>query len=175
MPPINVGIVGLSKEGWALALVGPLLGVPLSDKYTLTALSTRSPESASESAKKYSELTKREVKPYYGDTSQIAKDKDVDFVVVAVRAPSHIQAALPVIEAGKNIFIEWPCGGSLRLAKQLLDATERKGVRSMVGLQGTQSPVVMKVGGIHTVKKWTEKYLVGERVGIFGQDWTCAV
>lgn len=148
---MNVGVVGLSREGWASTLVGPLLRAPLSEKYTLTALSTRSPESASASAEKYSNLAKREVKPYHGDTSQIASDKSVDLVVVAVRAPSHTHAALPVIEAGKNIFVEWPCGGSLRAAKELLDAAQRKGVRSMIGLQIFQSPIVKKVNIIYAL------------------------
>jgi predicted dehydrogenase len=126
-----------------MALVPSLLSLP--DKYTLTALSTTSEASATESAKKQTDAVGHPVKAYHGDTSRIANDPDVDFVAVAVRAPSHKAAVLPAIEAGKDIFIEWPVGASSKETAEIAEAARKKGVRTMVGLQGRHSPVAKKV------------------------------
>ncbi|KAK7462949.1 hypothetical protein VKT23_007530 [Stygiomarasmius scandens] len=143
MSPIKVGFVGLSKSGWASStLATPLLQ---SDKYTLTAVSTSSKESAEASAAKYSEITGREVKAYYGNTDQIANDPNVDFVAIAVKAPLHKEVLMPVIEAGKDFFIEWPAGKNTEETIQFAEAAKTKGVRSIVGLQGWQAPVIKKI------------------------------
>jgi predicted dehydrogenase len=122
-----------------------LLQPSLSSSYTLTAVSTTSEASASASAKKYSELVGHAVKPFHGDTSQIANDPDVDLVIVAVKAPMHHAAILPAIEAGKDVFVEWPAGVYLEGASAIAEAARKKGVRTMVGLQGRQDPWVKKV------------------------------
>jgi predicted dehydrogenase len=147
MSPIRVGVVGLSYKGWAgWPLINALLQPPLSDKYILSALSTRSEKSASDTAKKYSELVKHDVKAYHGDTSSIAKDKDLDLVAVVIPSPSHLKAAMPIIEAGHNLFVEWPVGANLEETKQMRDAARKKGIRTMIGCQGRQSPAIKKVG-----------------------------
>jgi predicted dehydrogenase len=117
----------------------------LSSSYTLTAVSTTSEASASASAKKYSELVGHTVKPFHGDTSHIANDPDVDLVVVSVKTPQHHAAILPAIEAGKDVFVEWPAGVGLQGTSVMAEAARKKGVRTMVGLQGRQAPVVKKV------------------------------
>ena len=58
------------------------------------------------SAKKYSEAVGHAVKAYYGVTSKIADDPEVELVPMPVKAPDHKAALLPEIEAGKDIFIE---------------------------------------------------------------------
>jgi predicted dehydrogenase len=143
--PIKVGFVGLSSTGWAsIALAPALLQPGLSSSFTLTAVSTSSAASASASAKKYSDQVGHPVKPYHGDTSQIANDPDVDLVAVAIKAPLHKAALLPAIEAGKDVFVEWPAGVGLRESIEIAEAAEKKGIKTMVGLQGRHSPVVKK-------------------------------
>jgi predicted dehydrogenase len=141
---IRVGFVGLSKTGWASTALAPAL-LQLADQYRLTALSTSSDESASVTAKKYSDQVGHLVKAYHGDTSQIASDPDVDLVVVAVNAALHRETVLPAIEAGKDVFVEWPAGNGLKESIELAEASRRKGIRTMVGLQGRNTPVVKKV------------------------------
>lgn len=141
--PINVGFVGLSAAGWARALEPALRS--LGGTYRIVAVSTTNETSARASAQRLSEETAYPVKAYYGDTSQIANDPDVDFVVVAVKAPEHKTALLPVIQAKKAFFIEWPAGRNLRETQELAEAARQNGVRSIVGLQGRQSPVLNKV------------------------------
>ncbi|KAK2463331.1 hypothetical protein APHAL10511_004642 [Amanita phalloides] len=142
--PIRVGFVGLSTRGWASTTHGPAL-LSLSDKYTLTAVSTSSPESASETAAKFTESTGHPVKAYHGSSESIANDPDVDLVAVSVKAPMHKDAALPAIAAGKNLFLEWPAGVRLGETVELAEAGRKQGVKTFVGLQDRQSRAFKKV------------------------------
>ncbi|KAJ7740440.1 NAD-binding Rossmann fold oxidoreductase [Mycena maculata] len=143
--PIRVGFVGLSTTGWASMALGPALLHPtLASKYRLTAVSTTSAASASASAEKHS-TESRPVKAFHGDTSAIAKDPDVDFVIVAVRAPAHKEAILPVIAAGKDFFLEWPAGLNLEETTEIAQAAKEKAVKTIIGLQGRHTPVVCKI------------------------------
>ncbi len=83
--PIKVGFVGLSvKGGWASVTHGPAIS-SLSDKFTLSAISTSSPESASQTADKFSKSTGHPIKAYHGNTDGIASDADVELVAVLSR------------------------------------------------------------------------------------------
>jgi len=62
-----------------------------------------------------------------------------------VRTPAHKAAVMPVIEAGKDLFVEWPGGNGLEESSAIAEAARKKGVRTMVGLQGRQTPSVKKV------------------------------
>ena len=143
--PIKVGFVGLSvRGGWASITHGPALS-SLSDRYTLTAISTSSPESASHTADKLTNSTGHPIKAYHGSSDAIANDPSVELVAVAVKAPDHKKAALPAIDSRKHIFIEWPAGASLAETIELAEAARKQGVRSIVGLQCRQSRALKKV------------------------------
>lgn len=142
MSPIKVGVIGLSSTGWASTALAPgLLNAP---SFSLTAVSTSSAASAEVSAQKYTELTGHPVKAFHGAASGIANDKDVDLVAVSVKAPSHKEAALAVIEAGKNLFVEWPAGSSVKETEEIAAAAKAKGVKAFVGLQGRHTPAAKK-------------------------------
>lgn len=160
MSPIRIGFVGLSSTGWAsISLAPPLLSSPLSSDYTITALSTSSPQSAQLAAEKYTALSPRSpqvrVKPYHGSTASIASDTDVDLIVVSVKTPDHKKALAPAIEKGKDVFVEWPLGNGLEEAKELAGMARARGVRTMVGMQGWQIPEVKKV------KEWIRAGRIG--------------
>jgi len=156
MAPIRIGFVGLSSNGWAsTALAPPLLQKPLSEEYTITALSTTSSLSSTNAAEIYTKLTSHDVKPYHGRTDEIASDADVDFVVISVKTPDHKAAVLPAIEKGKDVFLEWPLGNGLQESLEIAEAARRKGVRTMIGLQSWQSPVVRKL------KEWVSSGKIG--------------
>ncbi len=140
--PIRTGFVGLSTSGWASILLGPTL--TQNENFLLTAISTTSEESEKVSAGKYG-ADGHAVKPYFGSTKAIASDPDVDFVAVAVRSPHHRDALIPIIEAGKPFFIEWPAGKSTAETKEFAEAARMKGLRTMVGTQGRHSGVIKKV------------------------------
>ncbi|KAH7914238.1 hypothetical protein BJ138DRAFT_979204, partial [Hygrophoropsis aurantiaca] len=138
---------------WARTFLFPALNhAALASTYSITALSTTTPASARASAAEFSPQLNPNadspgmhiIRPYSGDTSQIAADPDVDFVVVSVKAPYHKETAMPVIAAGKHCFIEWPAGKNSRETAELAEAARARGVRSIVGLQGRHSIVLRK-------------------------------
>ncbi|KAI0339574.1 NAD-binding Rossmann fold oxidoreductase [Trametopsis cervina] len=148
MSPIRLGVIGLSARGWASSsLIPPIFDPLLSSKYTLTALCTSSEASAKASAAKYTELAGRPVRGYFGESGpyDIANDPEVDMVVVSVKVPDHYKAAIPAIEAGKDIFIEWTPGRDLEETARLADAARKKGVRSLVGAQSMHSITAKKI------------------------------
>ncbi|KAJ3502038.1 hypothetical protein NLJ89_g9068 [Agrocybe chaxingu] len=125
--PIKVGFVGLSASGWAADILGPSLLEPsVRPKYDLVAISTTAPESAQASADKYAE-------------------KVATLSKLAVKVSVHKQVILPVIEAGKNFFLEWPAGVSLKETQEIADAAKAKGLRTLIGLQGRHSRTLSKV------------------------------
>ncbi|KAG5644486.1 hypothetical protein DXG03_008313 [Asterophora parasitica] len=170
--PIRVGIVGLSAAGWASSALAPsILSVP---KYKLTALSTSNASSASATAQAYTAQVGNPVNAHHGPTTSIAADPDVDLIVVSVRAKGHLSAVLPAIEAGKDIFVEWPVGANLEETKEIARRAREKGVRAAVGLQGRHSAVIRKAkeliesGKIGKVLSTTSINLVPEEFGIWG-------
>ena len=143
---IGLGFVGLSANGWASnALAPPLFQAPLNDQYKLVAVSTSRAASAEESAKVHTEKTGHVVKGYHGSTEAIAADPDVQFVAVAVKVPDHAAAIKPILAAKKDVFSEWPLARNLEEAKELAVLAKEAGVRTLVGLQEWQSPLVNKV------------------------------
>ena len=148
--PIRIGVIGLSTSGgWATTLLAPILGpsAPLTSTYKLTAISTRSAESAAATATKYTSELGHTVKAYHGadGARALANDPDVDLVVVTVKVADHRANALLALEAGKDVFVEWPLGRGFEEGKELAELARKKGVRTMVGTQATQAPFVRKV------------------------------
>ncbi|PSR81963.1 hypothetical protein PHLCEN_2v6203 [Hermanssonia centrifuga] len=147
MAPIRIGFIGLSTQGWAASGLVPSLFDPLlSPSYTLTALCTSSPVSASAAASKYSELAGRPVKAYHGENgfTEIANDPEVDMVAVSIKIPDHFKAVWPAIEAGKDIFIEWTVGNGLEETVKIAEAAKKKGLKVLVGAQANHGVAINK-------------------------------
>ncbi|KAK0468727.1 NAD-binding Rossmann fold oxidoreductase [Armillaria novae-zelandiae] len=117
--PLRIGFIGLSTKGWA------------SMHLKLLAVSTTNPTSAEASAATYS-TPNTTVKAYHTPES-IASDPDLDMIAVSVKTPNHLENATKVIEAGKNLFIEWPAGRRLEETKLLADLAKEKGIRVSQG------------------------------------------
>ncbi|PPR06513.1 hypothetical protein CVT24_002627 [Panaeolus cyanescens] len=176
--PIKVGFVGLSTTGgWAsLALAPALLDSSLEAKYNLVAICTTSQASAEATSAKYSSLTKRPVKAYYGPSglASLANDPEVDLVAVSVRAWRHKEVVMALIEGGKDLFVEWPVGRNLDETREIAEAVKRKGVKMIVGLQGRMSKIAIKVkeiiasGAIGKVQYTTYNAMMGTELGYWG-------
>lgn len=138
----KVGIVGLNATSWASWSHHPALVSPaLSKDFTITALCTSSKASAEAACKHYNlPLSKA-----YDDAAAMARDPDVDLVVVSVKVPYHKKPVMDAIDAGKDVFCEWPLGQSLEEAEEMAAAAAAKGVKNMVGLQGRKTVVFEKV------------------------------
>lgn len=146
--PIKVGIIGLSAKGSWAALpyshLGALRSAPLSSSYKVTAVSNSTLESSVAAAEAYGEEGKP-LAAHGGPTESIASDPNVDLVLVSLKGPKHKAVALTAIAAGKSVYIEWPVGNGLEETKELAQAANAKGVRSIIGTQGWQIPAVKKV------------------------------
>ncbi|GKT44957.1 galactose/lactose metabolism regulatory protein gal80 [Colletotrichum spaethianum] len=147
MSPIRVGIVGLSAKGsdmgpGAWATIAILPSFQNSPEYEIVALCNSSVEAARRSVEmhKLSSSTKA-----YGDVEKLAKDPDVDLVVVSVVVTKHLELALPAIAAKKQIFVEWPLGASVAEAEELTRLARENGLKTIVGLQGRGDGLTVKL------------------------------
>lgn len=108
--------------------------------YKISGLQNSSKSSAEAAAKEYG----------LGDVSthdspaSIAFDPNVDIVAVSVNVPQHYSLIKPALEAGKDVFSEWPLARNVAEAEELVQLAKQKGVRTMVGLQARQNPSVLK-------------------------------
>ena len=58
--------------------------------------------------------------------------------------PQHYDLIRPALEAGKDVFCEWPLARNDKEAEELTALAKEKGVRTMVGLQARQNPSILK-------------------------------
>ncbi|KAJ3997590.1 hypothetical protein F5050DRAFT_1569001, partial [Lentinula boryana] len=75
------------------------------------------------------------VRAYHGSAEHVALDKDVSMVAVATNSMHQKDAAMKVIETGKNLFIKWPAGKNINETKDIYDAARDKGIKTIVGCQ----------------------------------------
>lgn len=80
----------------------------------------------------------------YADPSAIASDSNVDIVAVSVNVPEHFDLTKPALEAGKDVFVEWPLARNLSEAEELTQLAKKRGVKTMIGLQARQNPSILK-------------------------------
>src|SRR4051794_29959210 len=103
---IRVGIVGATVtpggSGWgANAHVPALNALP---DYMLKAVCTAHAETASASAAAFgAELA-------FHNFDDMVAHPDIDLVAVVVRVPGHHGLVVRALEAGKDVFCEWPLG-----------------------------------------------------------------
>ncbi|KAF2107371.1 NAD-binding Rossmann fold oxidoreductase family protein [Lophiotrema nucula] len=135
----RIGLVGLSAKGsWAARSHLPYLRK--ASLYKITALQNSSKDAAEAAAEEYS----LDGTSAHGSASAIASDPNVDIVAISVNVPRHYDLTRPALEAGKDVFVEWPLARNLAEAEDLVLLAQQKGVRTMVGLQARQNPAVIK-------------------------------
>src|SRR3954454_1691873 len=127
--PIGVGIIGAG--GWAK--YGHIPALQFLDGFEVIAVSARTRESAERCATEFG------IPHPYDDPHALIADADVDLVVVLTPAPDHARFAKAAIEAGKDVYCEWPLTTSTADSQELLALAEAKGVRH-VGLQRRLGP-----------------------------------
>ncbi|EED16694.1 oxidoreductase, putative [Talaromyces stipitatus ATCC 10500] len=149
MAPIRVGFIGLSSKkqdaylgpgSWgALAHLPYLLSSP---DYNIVALANSSEEAARKAIKAYNLPVTTKA---YGSGEEIAKDPDVDLIVISVVVMKHYELVKPALLAKKQVFVEWPLGATLDESKELAALAKENGVRTIVGAQARADPLVAKV------------------------------
>ncbi|KAF2232234.1 NAD(P)-binding protein [Viridothelium virens] len=149
MAPIRVALIGLSasaKTSWAVEGHLPYLLSPKGkSKYQIVALLNSSVDAAKDAIATFELPASTKA---YGDPQDLANDPDIDLVVNNTRTDVHYGTIKPSIEAGKHAYVEWPLAHSVPAAIELRDLAAKKYVRTMVGLQGRLSPVILKVSEV---------------------------
>src|SRR5438876_9641461 len=132
---LGVGIIGVSPvRGWAAtAHIPALRALP---NYEIRALSAHSAESARAAGEVFG------VGAVFSDHEELVTRPDIDVVAVTVKVPHHRELVSAALAAGKAVYCEWPLGRDLDDARAMAALAAARGVRTLVGLQGRQAPVV---------------------------------
>jgi predicted dehydrogenase len=126
-----------------------LLYLQNNQHYKISALQNSSKAAAEAAAKEY----KLDGVTTYDNSPALSADPNVDIVAVSVNVPLHYKAIRSALEAGKDVFAEWPLARNVTEATELVQLAKEKGVRTTVGLQARQSPSVVKAKEIVTSGK----------------------
>jgi predicted dehydrogenase len=127
---IGVAIVGTG--GWAK--YGHIAALQTLDEFQVVALGSRTQATADAVAEEYG------IADAFSDELALINHRDVDLVVVLTPALDHARLTRLVIEAGKDVYTEWPLSTTTAESRELLDLAEAKGVRHIVGLQRRFGP-----------------------------------
>lgn len=135
---IGVGVIGANPESaWAAFAHLPALAA-LPD-FRLAAVSTTRQETANAAAKAFG------AEFAFDNHEDLVNCDGVDLVVVTVKVPLHAELVSAAIEAGKDVYCEWPLGRDEKEGKRLAQAAKAAGVRSVVGLQSRVEPAIRTV------------------------------
>ncbi|KAF2203079.1 NAD-binding Rossmann fold oxidoreductase family protein [Delitschia confertaspora ATCC 74209] len=136
----NIGLIGLSAKPGSWAGRAHIHYFNEQSHYKITALQNSSKESAEAAAKAHN----LEGVSAHGSIDTLVKDPNVDIVAVSVNVPAHFSLVKPALEAGKDVFVEWPLARNLPDAELLTSLAKEKGVKTSVGLQARQNPSILK-------------------------------
>jgi predicted dehydrogenase len=128
--PLRVGVIGVGN--WARH--GHLRVLDLLPHYTLQAVYSQRREAAEAAAREY------RIARVADSADALVESADIDLVVVLNTAPQHAQTVKRALEAGKNVYCEWPLTTTLAESKELLRLADERGVRHVVGLQRRLAP-----------------------------------
>ncbi len=132
----RVGIVGLSAErGWATTAHIPALRA-LSDVFEIAGVANTSLASAQAAAAAF------DIPRAFESVAELVASPDIDVVVVTVKVPFHKEVVAAALEAGKNVYCEWPLGNGLAEATELARLANETKALAVIGTQAIASPEV---------------------------------
>jgi len=106
---------------------------------------------------------------YETDWRKLVAREDIDLVdICSPGGPSHREIALGAAANGKHVFCEKPLASSLAMAREMLDAVEKAGVKHMVNFNYRRAPAVA------LAKQMIEEGLIGQIYhwrAVYLQDW----
>src|SRR5213596_3524449 len=132
---LGVGIIGVSPvRGWAAtAHIPALRALP---NYEIRALSGHSAESTRAAGELFG------VRAAFSDPEQLVSQPEIDVVAVTVKVPHHRELVSAALAAGKAVYCEWPLGRNVDEARGMAALAAKQRVRTVVGLQARQAPVI---------------------------------
>jgi predicted dehydrogenase len=128
---IHFALIGAGGQGSHIA--SQLLKVP---NAKLTAVCEIFPPNIENWKKKTADAN------FYEDWNELlAKEKDLQAVVIALPEHTHKDAAVAALKAGKHVFCEKPMAYSLEQGKEMLAAAKESGKTLQIGQQRRSNPI----------------------------------
>jgi len=121
---LNVGLIGMGEVAQLIHL--PVLEA-LPEQYRIAAFCDVSPMLLSAMGNKYG------VDRLYSDAGELARDPDLDVVLVLNSDEYHAECAIAAANGGKHVLIEKPMCLTFAEADAIIEARDRSGVKVMVG------------------------------------------
>lgn len=81
----------------------------------------------------------------YADIDEMLKKEAGDKVVIVMQAKDAVPAVLKCLQAGKQVFVEKPCGMNLAEAEQVYEASKKSGKGVSVGFMKRFAPVYCRL------------------------------
>jgi predicted dehydrogenase len=122
---VRVGLVGVGN--WAK--YGHLPALRLLPEYEVVAVSSRQRTTAEEIARTFG------IKYAFESATELSTHPEVDLVITLPPTPQHESIVRLAIEAGKDVYCEWPLTTNTHDSEMLLTMAEAAHVRHVVGLQ----------------------------------------
>ena len=133
MTNTRIGIIGASaKRGWAKSAHIP--AIERFPEFELTAVSASSQANADAAAAAY------DAQHAFDNAHALASCPDVDLVVICVKVETHLDLVTTALNAGKDVYCEWPLGANLEEAETLYALAQEKQARHFIGLQARSAP-----------------------------------
>ena len=147
MQTFRIAVIGVGHLGQHHARI-----LSAMDGVELVGVVDTKPGRAQEIAAKHSTTA-------FTDTSSLAGR--VDAVSIATPTSTHVDIALPFVEAGVPVLVEKPLSRSLEDADRLLDAAARRGVTVAIGHTERFNPAVAKALPLLSEPRFVEIHRLG--------------
>lgn len=151
MKNLNIGVIGLGAIGLkhcsALAQI---------DRATIAAIADVDEKALEATAKQYNATP-------YNDFKKMLTQPGLDAVIVATPDQLHRDACVMAAESGKHVLVEKPIATTLKDAEDIISATDKAGVKLMVGFSLRFSPHYLHA------KKMVADGTLGDLVSIFAR------
>jgi predicted dehydrogenase len=163
--PINVAIIGVGAQGGAL--VTACLDIPgVRFQAVCDIWETFSLRRGSRTLKRYG----HPARPYVDYEEMLAKEKDLDAVIVATPDFWHARHTIACLEAGLHVYCEKEMSNTLEGARQMVEAARKSGKLLQIGHQRRSNSNYIFCRG----KLLDEAKLLGRVTAVNGQ-WNRSV
>lgn len=96
----------------------------------------------------------------YSDVTELLSDPEIENIVITTASGAHLDYALAGVEQGKNVIIEKPLEVTVARCQKIIEAAEKKGVKTCVIFQNRFSDAAV------SMKRAVEKGRFGRNVYI---------
>ncbi len=138
-PTIRIGVVGAGGMGkvhaQAFARIGKIYSLPAEP--VLDFVADVSEDIARDAAERFGFAR------WTTDWRELVADPDINLVDVTTPNHLHAEPAIAAAAAGKHVYCEKPLGETEEVARRMLEAVHRAGVKSYVGFNSMKAPATL--------------------------------